>query len=222
MLAVTPATAWAGENELSIEREDAFELKPGFGVRVGGHGFRHQDTADGGLTWLDCRMDGAGVLGTLDFTEHFFGELSVDFYGATGDVIDAGMDRVSLYSTAALGFRMAPDAFFSPYFQIGGGAEWTRITMLESGAETEAWYPNAFFGVGGEISLTENLHLGANVRIFAMPHPVHQHGPDGNILDNAIGHGEAIDLGGSDHENHGATVKMDAAGQGQFFVRYSL
>ena len=211
------SAAAAQPSEATVTAQDEYAWTPGVGLRVGGHGFRHQDTANGGLTWLDCRMDGAGVLGTMDFTEHVFGELSVDFYGATGDVIDSGMDRVSLYSTGAVGLRMAPGSFFSPYFQVGGGAEWTRITMLASGAETAGWYPNAFFGVGGELNLTKNLHLGANVRIFAMPHPVHNHGPDGSILDNAIGHG-----GLPEASEPAMTTQMDAVGQGQFFVRYSL
>src|SRR5688500_9821201 len=76
-------------------RAAGIDLRPGFGLRVGGHGMRNAE-AEGRIDWFDCRMDGLGIFGTLSFTPWFFTELSVDLYQATsGTVEDEAMDRIS-------------------------------------------------------------------------------------------------------------------------------
>ncbi len=147
-------------------------LTPAFGVRVGGYGFRQ---ANGDRwNWFDCRMDGIGLMGTLDIGQHFFTELSVDFYQATPDVVESGMDRVSLHTMGALGLRMFPGRVFSPFIQVGGGVEWTKVQMDE---HTDALRvaPTAFMGFGGEFRVHSRLKVGVGVRFLAMLHPEHSH-----------------------------------------------
>lgn len=111
-LAATPAAA---ENAPS---DDVITL--GAGARIGGYGFREVDE-DGALTWDDCRMNGVGLFGTADFGKYLFAELSLDYYHATGPVIASGMDRQSAFVLGAGGVRLYPDAFISPYLQVGVG-----------------------------------------------------------------------------------------------------
>ena len=172
-----PVTAAAGDSE-SAPTEATLTApstwRAGVGARVGGYGFR-DPSAEDGLTWFDCRMDGVGLIGTLDLSRHLFTELSLDFYQATSDVVsDANMDRLSVHTLGSLGVRMRPDAFIAPFIQIGGGAEWTRVSMLD-GPESADWFPVAFMGVGGELNISDNLKVGVGLRFLAMIHPEHTH-----------------------------------------------
>ncbi|MFB6371694.1 MAG: hypothetical protein ABEN55_00930 [Bradymonadaceae bacterium] len=114
------------EAEQTAESSETWP-KLGLGVRLGGHGFRH--VRDERISWEDCRMNGAGLFATLDFTNQFFGELSMDYYHATGSTVASGMDRVSVYVLGAAGARLLPDFIVSPYLQVGIGPEWTRIEV---------------------------------------------------------------------------------------------
>ncbi len=144
----------------------------GLGARIGGYGFR--DQAGGGTGWNDCRMDGAGLFGTLDVTRHFFGEVSGDLYHATGTTVaDEGMDRSSVHALGAVGARLLPGYFFTPYLQVGGGAEFTKVAM--DGKSDRFTLPEGFFGLGGELNWKQ-LHFGATLRFATMGHPVHEYG----------------------------------------------
>ncbi|MGM0558040.1 MAG: outer membrane beta-barrel protein, partial [Myxococcota bacterium] len=140
----------------------------GVGLRTGGYGFRHVEGDT--LAWNDCRMDGVGAFGTLDFTENLFVELGVDHYYATGQTVGSGMDRHSTFITAAAGARLLPDFFVSPFIQVGGGPEWTKIDV--EGHSLRKVAPTAFLGLGGEINI-ESFHFGMNIRAYTMAHPLH-------------------------------------------------
>lgn len=208
-LVSSSATAEVGTPSL---KADQGAPRFGFGARVGGYGFR---AAEGdGLTWFDCRMDGVGLLGTLDLGPHFFVETSVDFYQATPGVVREGMDRVSVLSLGALGFRMLPTRFFSPLIQLGGGAELTRITM-EGHRDVSQWAPVAFLGFGGEFNFTERLKVGVGLRFLSMLHPEHDHS------------GEDHDHGSQTFfpESEGPrdmTTSFAPAAQGVGYLRYLL
>ena len=210
-----------GDQRARSNRDDA-RLVPGFGFRVGGYGFRE---IDGDSTaWSDCRMDGMGLFGTLDLNRNLFAELSADFYNARHSTVnDERMDRFSAHSLAAIGFRMFPEFVLTPYIQAGGGAEWTRIELHDTGAEKTAVYPMGFLGFGAEVTIIEHLSLGANVRMLLAAHPEHQH-------DGSHAHGEALSASGHPQvgtkrlslESDGVETKMRQAAQAQFFLRYAL
>lgn len=215
ILSLTATEASAQELTPTVTDEAGLALTPAFGVRIGGYGFREPE--GGSTSWTDCRMDGAGLFSTVDITRNIFAELAMDFYQANAEVVDAGMDRMSLHTQVAAGVRMLPDFYVSPYIQLGGGAEWTRVTLNAQGAEDTLWLPTAFIGVGGELNLLDELKFGANIRMFTMALPDH-HGPDAattarglSTRPQALGeHGGGIDM------------RFEAAGQAQFFIRYLL
>lgn len=171
----------------------------GVGARVGGYGFR--EASREGAPWDGCRMDGVGLFATLDLDRHFFGEAGLDFYQATDATVkDESMDRLSLHGQLALGVRLFPDAIVTPHLQLGGGVEWTKIGFVGTPLEREAVLASGFLGAGGELDISEQVHLGLNLRFLAMA------GPDAHH----VGHDEAIPL------------TYRAAGQLQFFLRYVL
>lgn len=203
-IAFVPASSQAGifgsANQDSNTSAESWP-KLGLGARIGGHGFRH--VRNERLSWNDCRMDGAGVFATLDVTKHFFGELSLDFYHATGKTVGSGMDRLSLYVLGAVGARFLPDFIVSPYIQAGIGPEWTKLEVGDHVSSTMLAAP--FLGVGGEINLGA-LKLGGHIRSYAMGLPdhlrvegEHSHGADG-----------------------GMHLRYEAAGQAQFFARWEF
>ena len=175
----------------------------GVGMRVGGYGFRHAEKDT--LAWDDCRMNGVGAYGTYDFTDHFFAELGFDHYFATGPTISEGMDRKSYFVTAALGVRMLPDTFISPYMQLGGGPEWTTIEALGHSTSTVA--PSGFVGLGGEVNIG-HFHFGSHIRAYSMVHPLHGHSETQAHQDI--------------HANDEVETEQEVAGQMQFFVRYGF
>lgn len=212
LLGATDARAQANASTPTLQ-DDALHLTPAFGVRLGGYGFREPE--GGSTSWTDCRMDGAGLFSTVDITRNIFAELALDFYQANAEVVDAGMDRMSLHTQVAAGIRMLPDFYVSPYLQFGGGAEWTRVTLTAQGAEDTLWLPTAFIGVGGELNLLDDLKFGANIRMLTMALPDHAapqtttQGLSTRPLPLAE-HTGPIDL------------RFEAAGQAQFFIRYLL
>lgn len=143
----------------------------GIGARVGGYGFR--EVKEDALSWQDCRMDGAGLFGTLDLGRHFFGELSADLYHATAGPVSEGMDRSSFHTLAAIGVRILPGYLVTPYIQAGGGSEFTRIDIEDTSEKMVL--PEGFMGVGGELHW-KSLHFGSTLRVASMGLPVHTHG----------------------------------------------
>lgn len=192
----------SGQADASAERDF---ITLGAGARVGGYGFRDVDS-DGQLRWDDCRMNGVGLFGTVDFGKYLFAELSVDYYHAVGEVIDAGMNRQSAFLLAAGGVRLFPEWIISPYLQAGAGPEWTKIEVAST-SETHV-LPTAFLGVGGELDLW-GLKLGTHVRVFAMAEPVHGLAPGGHHR------APAYEVDGS----RSIELEYEVAGQMQFFVR---
>ncbi|MCA9641806.1 MAG: outer membrane beta-barrel protein [Polyangiaceae bacterium] len=188
-------------------------LRPGFGARVGGYGFRH---ADGEGVWDNCRMNGVGVFGTLDLNRHVFGEVGLDFYSAAPETNEQGLDRVSTHGTLGVGFRMLPDFIVSPYAELGGGVELTRIEALQDGEAVmshSAVYPVGYIGFGLEINATDNLKLGGAFRMLATTLPVYGESQgDGSWKwnDTTVSGGGRIE------------TQSDFAAQAQLFVRYAL
>lgn len=156
------------DSSTPADRDGSTKIRPGVGARIGGYGFRRQ--SDG--KWDDCRMNGLGVFGTLDFGEYFFGELGLDSYqavkSASGD--DAGMDRISILTSVAAGVRMFPDWYVTPYVELGTGVEWTRVDV--GSQRTTGTYPIGFFGVGADVNVLRSLKLGSVIRVLGMAHPV--------------------------------------------------
>ncbi len=217
MAAAQDAPSTATQSNLTQTLRET--LRPHIGVRIGGYGFRHRSSS-GDVTWLDCRMDGAGLMGTLDLSRHFFTEIGADFY-AVSDFIaeDTEMDRISLHMQGALGVRMFPESFLTPYLQIGAGAEWTTIsTERETLAQ---WTPTLFFGLGGDIDLGSRLTLGASLRIVAMNHPVHTHNNEHQHESfedklNALRNPTALP------NSSEIATEIAPAGQAQFYVMYGF
>jgi hypothetical protein len=211
------AGAQAQAQEPQVQADLTERWRPSFGARIGGYGFRELKAR--AVSWTDCRMDGAGVFGAVDLSEHLFAELSFDFYGASAILVGEleAMDRVSAHTQGALGLRMATGGRFVPYLQVGGGAEWTRVDM-PGFARTQGWFPTGFFGVGGELALTDHLRLGASLRVAAMAHPLHAHGGEGAHEGHALGHGALPAPAAAPR----VQMEYAPAGQALFLVRYSL
>lgn len=208
--------------EVGVEASSDEQWRLGFGARVGGYGFR-EATAEGETTWEDCRMNGVGVFTTLDVTPSFFGEVSLDLYHAHAEVVNDGMDRLSMHALGSLGVRMFPDFYVTPYVQLGGGVEWTTVDMVDDELSTRGWYPVGFMGIGAEVNVTDHLKLGANIRAFIMKHPEHDHAEDPTSADSAHVHAHThTSLGGGDSSSTGVPMSFEAAGQAQFFLRYAL
>jgi hypothetical protein len=193
-------------------REAAEQWRPGFGARVGGYGFRDPS---GGEKWDACRMNGFGVFGTLDANKYLYGELAVDFYSATPDTVEAGLDRTSTHGLAGVGFRMIPDFVITPYVMLGGGAEYTRVKLPEG--NLDAVYPMGFIGLGAEVNVTRELKLGATLRMLATTRP--QFEANANGSGSIYGSSEAALTGQAKEKPE---MEFDMAGQGQFFIRYAL
>lgn len=173
-------------------------LAPAIGVRVGGYGFRHLNS-NANLAWDNCRMNGVGVYGTLDFSRHFFAELSADMYHATGDTLKSGIDRISLHTFGVLGARLAPDFLISPYIHLGGGAEYTWVEVY--GHKDQGFMPVGFVGLGGELNL-DPFKLGMAIRSHAMQLPVYDWSDDQSVRQ--------------------VNYRTEIAGQMLFSVRYML
>lgn len=208
------ATASADEAPASTAKARANDsVTLGIGARIGGYGFR-QATNDDTTNWEQCRMNGVGIFGTVDLTDHVFTELSIDGYYATGDVVNQGIDRVSLHAFGALGLRMFPHSLISPHIQLGGGAEWTRVELTDADQLTDGWYPAGFIGTGGELNLGDHLKLGLNLRVFAMALPVYDYATY-NVAEADTSRGAP---GGDDD----IPMEFEMASQLQFFLRYAM
>jgi hypothetical protein len=190
--------ALAAAAAMTLLAADASALDASLGARVGGYGFR-QVNADGGMDFFQCRMDGVGLTGTLELPGNFFGEVGVDYYHALAEPVLEGIDRLSLHTSAAVGYRLFPDLIVSPNIQAGVGAEFTRVEL--QGAEAEALVPVGFMGVGGEVNLGR-LKLGAVARVHAMQLPVYDW--------QSAGTDDAVDM------------DTEVAGQVLFSMRYML
>ena len=183
---------------LTLFAADASAFEASLGARVGGYGFR-QVNADGGMDFFQCRMDGVGLTGTLELPGNFFGELGVDYYHALAEPVLQGIDRLSLHTSAAVGYRLFPDLVVSPNLQAGVGAEFTKVEL--QGAEADALVPVGFMGIGGEVNLGR-LKLGMSARVHAMQLPVYDW--------QSAGTDDAVDM------------DTEVAGQVLFSMRYML
>ena len=191
-------TAEGMETDAMVSSPFVATHHPGFGARVGGYGFRAPATGK----WDDCRMQGVGVFGTLDFGRHVFVELAVDSYQAVA-AAETGMDRVSVLGTSAVGLRMFPDFAVTPNVHAGGGVEWTRVEDM--GARKEGLYPVGFLGLGLEANLVSSFRLGANLRMVGMAHPK-----------------EREAMKGVEGPAKGVEMEFQPASQVQLFARYVL
>lgn len=154
----------------------------GVGARVGGYGFREMAPANAMAEksttgWEACRMNGLGVFATKTLTKSkiFFAEGAIDTYftdafptGESTGNYDTPIDRVSGLLTVAGGARLWPEKRFTPYVQLGIGAELTRVRLPALGMEDSALLPFGFFGVGATVRVGDKLRLGATLRVNAM------------------------------------------------------
>ncbi len=192
----------------------ALTLRPGFGVRVGGYGFRPHDGSSG--KWDDCRMQGLGLFATLDLTDHFFTSLSADLYGAAPEQVATGMDRDSTHALAGVGVRMFPHFYVSPQLELGGGMEWTQVRFHD--ARSEGIYPVGFLGLGAALHVTPAFELGGSMRVLATTQAVHPEPASPSELGQGLGSVQQALTGEADH----IEMRFGLAAQGQLFARYSL
>jgi hypothetical protein len=197
----------AGKNGVNAER-----WRPGFGARIGGYGFRNHD---GSGAWNDCRMNGAGIFGTVDYGRHVYGELSFDGYQATPDTMSEGVDRISWHGTAGVGLRMLPDFVVTPFVEAGGGVEWTRLSVGE--ARTEGAFPVGYFGLGAALHVTRQIELGAGLRSLAT---AQEREEEETAATAGAGLGAARQALTSS-EPSAPEMQLGVAAQGLFFLRYS-
>ncbi|MFO0571283.1 MAG: outer membrane beta-barrel protein [Polyangiaceae bacterium] len=196
----------------AARRAKAEAFRPGFGARVGGYGFRNQE---GGDIWDTCRMNGFGVFGTLDLNKYAFGELSLDFYSATPDTMNQGLDRTSTHALVGAGFRMLPDFVLTPHVVIGGGGEHTRVEL--PAGTIDAVYPMAYVGVGAELNITRELRLGSTLRMLGTTRPkLASASASGGI------YGSSNEQALTGEASAKPEMQFDVAAQAQFFVRYAL
>lgn len=155
------------EDSEVVGERDAF-LSLALGARIGGYGFKGVDE-EGDLHWERCRMNGVGVFSTLDIGSHFFTEASVDVYHTTGEPTKNGVERLSIHTMVAVGSRFFPEAWVSPYVQLGGGAEFSSAEIYGTKAYSVA--PIGFLGIGGELNVWEHFKPGIAIRSHLMPLP---------------------------------------------------
>jgi hypothetical protein len=142
-----------------------------FGARVGGYGFRHDNSND----WNECRMNGMGVFGERRFGGHAFVETGLDLYFTQSFPMatqrtDAPIDRTSGLFTAAIGMRASGPWRTDGYAQVGAGLELTRVSVpyQDSRISDQMALPEGFIGVGGDIKIGDKTYLGANLRAHVM------------------------------------------------------
>jgi hypothetical protein len=201
-----------GGHETKAERRARAEaFRPGFGARVGGYGFRDPN---GGAAWDACRMNGFGVFGTLDLNKYVYGEVALDFYSAAPDTVKQGLDRTSSQGLVGAGFRMLPDFVITPYVELGGGSEYTRVELPDG--VIDGVYPMGYAGLGLELNVTRELKLGATMRMLATTRPTFASSDgSGDIYGTAA---ESSLTGQAERPQ----MQFDFAAQGQFYVRYAL
>ncbi len=200
-----------GGHVTPAQRAPAGKFRPGFGARIGGYGFRDPH---GGVMWDACRMNGFGVFGTLDWNKYLYGKLALDLYSATPATVKRGLDRTSTEALLGAGFRMLPDFVITPYVELGGGGEYTHVS-LPTGVLSGV-YPMGYVGLGGEINVTRQLKLGATVRMLATTRPTFASAQSGSIYGSSAESaltGQAADK---------PQMQYDIASEAQFHVRYAL
>lgn len=193
-------------------RARAEAWRPGFGARVGGYGFRDPE---GGSAWDSCRMGGFGIFGTLDLNKWVYGELSLDFYGATPDTVSQGLDRTSTHALTGAGLRMLPDFVLTPHVVLGGGAEYTRVDLPQG--SIDAVQPMGYVGLGAELNVSRELKVGATMRMLATSRPTFASADGSGSV-----YGSPAEQSLTGQSAAKPEMQFDLAGQGQFFVRYAL
>jgi hypothetical protein len=149
------------------------------GFRVGGYGFREATQANGeepsGTGWQACRMNGMGVFANKAIRGNFFVEAGLDTYftdtfptGESMGTYDTPIDRSSALMTVAAGARFYPEAWVSPYLQLGLGGELTHVSLPALALEDTAFLPMGFFGVGATARVMDGIKVGAVLRVNAM------------------------------------------------------
>lgn len=204
-------TSSAVASELDAE---ARAWTPSAGVRIGGYGFRH--AADDSLEWNDCRMNGVGALVRFDRQTPWYLQVSLDGYHATGETVDAGMDRLSLLPVGAIGARLQNRTPLLPHIELGLGAELTHVELGQ--AEATRVLPTAYIGLGLEI-VAGRFAFGTTLRANAMGLPEHEH-----AAAEATKH-DLADTGATaygDAESDEVTFRTEVAGQATFSLRYSF
>lgn len=206
--AAASASVALSEGGLDLDAGGSFALRPGFGVRIGGYGFRAV-TENGDTTWFDCRMDGFGAFATLGIGDLMFGEVGVDAYQSTGGAFEeSGMERLDLSVQAAFGVKPFPGAVVRPFAQLGVGAAYVDVSFTNGPEDIYGIYPMGFVGTGGEVAIGDHVKLGLNLRLYVLA---------------TIGDHLEVSRSETDGQIHvAAPLEPGLAGQGQLFARFDI
>jgi|GEM_PF-1444016 len=225
LLLVAPAAhADSGAADRPALTRAADAPRHSFGFRVGGYGFRNLQPGQEG-EWNDCRMNGVGVFGQRNLSDHFFAEAALDMYFVDNTILgDDGpeypLDRESGLLSVAGGARMFPGYRVSPYVQVGIGLELTRAILPAEDEQHVGVYPMGFAGVGADVRVSDRFALGANFRTNVMRHF--------DVTYTLVSDPESDDWGSFDPnavppgENTLDDQSYAFAAQAQFFARYSF
>jgi hypothetical protein len=146
------------------------------GFRVGGYGFRRENSSSLGgenSAWDQCRMNGLGLFGTHTLTGPLFVEAALDTYFSTGQAqaSDLPIDRQSALVSISGGVRTQVTSWLAGYAQLGIGMELTRVAVQYGDAGSirdNKVLPDGFFGIGGDLRIARGTYVGANLRTLVM------------------------------------------------------
>ncbi len=212
---LAPALARAETPGATVTQQPAAK-RYGFGMRVGGYGFRNKNAEKAKDKWNDCRMNGVGVFVQRELPHGAFVEGASDVYFADDTILGGQQpyaDRLSGLFSVAGGLRMFPTSRISAFAQIGVGLELTRVTLEPVADISQSWpdggrpmvertdsraLPMGFVGFGGDLRLGSRTRLGMTFRTNLMGH-----------FDEGAGQTEL-------------RATPEAANQVQFYLRYAL
>jgi len=139
------------------------------GLRIGGYGFRREGANQ---KWDECRMNGFGIFGGRQLTEHLFVEAGLDMYSSQGatEAMDLPLDRTSGLVSTAIGARTQITSWLRGYVQLGGGVELTSVSVPygDQRISDRKAMPEGFFGLGFDLRLMKNTYGGASFRTHLM------------------------------------------------------
>ena len=139
-----------------------------FGVRVGGYGFRRENSSQ----WDECRMNGLGVFAQRDLRGPLFLEAALDTYFSIGQgqPTDLAIDRQSALVSVAAGVHTHFTSWLRGYAQLGGGVELARLAVPygDSTIRDDKAMPTGFVGFGADLRIARGTYLGADMRTLVM------------------------------------------------------
>lgn len=190
------------------------------GFRVGGYGFRRENSSTLGgenSAWDQCRMNGLGLFGTRTLTGPLFVEAALDTYFSTNQsqASDLPIDRQSALVSISGGVRTQVTSWLGGYAQLGIGMELTRVAVPYGDSGTirdNKVLPDGFLGIGGDIKIARGTYIGANLRTLVMGN--FDYDPARLQMQNPwVAQPKSSDV---------FSASPALAAQGQFFIRHDL